>query len=324
MSVKQELLKILEQNREKDLSGQELAEHLQVSRTAIWKAMKALREEGYQIEGVNNRGYRLMEDTDVLSKKGVRLGMKNTIIEKVMVFSSIDSTNLEIKRRALEGAKEGLVALAEEQTAGRGRLGRSFYSPAGTGIYMSMLLQPDLQATDAILITTAVSVAVVRAIRKITDLKPTIKWVNDIYLDDKKICGILTEAMTDFESGTISNVIPGIGINYREPEGGFPEEVRDVAGALTSSDVKIPRNELVAAILDEFMTIYQELPNRSYMEDYRRWSNVIGNQVKYLERDVWHYAKAVGIDDNGGLQVVHEDGTCRTLSTGEITLRKLG
>lgn len=323
MSVKKELLKILEKNREKDLSGQELADRLMVSRTAIWKAMKELREEGYQIEAVNNRGYRLAGETDILSEEGIRLELTNDAVKEVAVFRTIDSTNLEVKRRALQGEKEGLVVVSESQTAGRGRLGRSFYSPLGTGIYFSILLEPKLNATDAILLTTAASVAIVRAIRRVTDLEPSIKWVNDVYLDDKKICGILTEAMTDFETATIQYIILGIGINYKEPPEGFPEEVKDIAGALVDGDEKIPRNRLVAAVLDEFFTIYEELPDRHFMEDYRRWSNVLNQDVKYLEKDIWHFAKAVGIDDDGGLIVRDKDDKEKVLKTGEITLRRL-
>lgn len=323
MSVKKELLKILEKNREKDLSGQELADRLMVSRTAIWKAMKELREEGYQIEAVNNRGYRLAGETDILSEEGIRLELTNEAVKEVAVFRTIDSTNLEVKRRALQGEKEGLVVISESQTAGRGRLGRSFYSPLGTGIYFSILLEPKLNATDAILLTTAASVAVVRAIRRVTDLEPSIKWVNDVYLGDKKVCGILTEAMTDFETATIQYIILGIGINYKEPPEGFPEEVKDIAGALVDGKEKIPRNRLVAAVLDEFFTIYEELPDRHFMEDYRRWSNVLNQDVKYLEKDIWHFAKAVGIDDDGGLIVRDKDGKEKVLKTGEITLRRM-
>lgn len=323
MSVKKELLKILEKNREKDLSGQELADRLMVSRTAIWKAMKELREEGYQIEAVNNRGYRLAGETDILSEEGIRLELTNDAVKEVAVFRTIDSTNLEVKRRALQGEKEGLVVISESQTAGRGRLGRSFYSPLGTGIYFSILLEPKLNATDAILLTTAASVAVVRAIRRVTDLEPSIKWVNDVYLGDKKVCGILTEAMTDFETATIQYIILGIGINYKEPPEGFPEEVKDIAGALVDGKEKIPRNRLVAAVLDEFFTIYEELPDRHFMEDYRRWSNVLNQDVKYLEKDIWHFAKAVGIDDDGGLIVRDKDGKEKVLKTGEITLRRM-
>ena len=170
MSVKTEVLKLLEASRERDLSGQEMAESLGVTRSAIWKAVNTLKKEGYQIQAVNNRGYRLKEESDVLSEEGIRLCLhKPYDSQKIKVFKCIDSTNMEAKRCALNGEGEGLVILAEEQTNGRGRRGRSFYSPDGSGIYMSVLFRPKPEISqDVVLITTAASVAVCRAIRDLS------------------------------------------------------------------------------------------------------------------------------------------------------------
>lgn len=323
MSVKTELLSILEANRETDLSGEELAKRMGVSRTAVWKAVKALKQEGYQIDAANNRGYRLQESTDVLSEEGIRLELsgdrQNLPVE---VYKILDSTNVEAKRRALEGATHGLTIIAEEQTNGKGRLGRDFYSPAGTGIYMSILLKPELTGADVVLVTTAASVAVCRGIRKTLGVEPQIKWVNDVYLGDKKICGILTEAISDFEMGKIDTVVVGIGINYRTDI--FPDELKDKAGSVASGK-NVPRNVLVAAVLNEFWDIYDNLAKREFMEEYRRCSNVIGKEVRFLEKDTWQEGKALDIDEDGGLVVecMGEDGhpVTRTLHTGEITLR---
>lgn len=325
MSVKTELLSILEANREKDLSGEEIAGTLGVSRTAVWKAIKSLRQEGYQIEAVNNRGYRLHESTDVLSEEGIRLELQGKYVEyPIEVYKTLDSTNVELKRRALEGGEHGLTVLAEEQTGGKGRLGRSFYSPAGTGIYMSILLRPELEGSDAILITTAASVAVCRAMKRVLEIEPQIKWVNDIYLGNRKTCGILTEAISDFEMGRIDAVIVGIGINYRTEE--FPEEIGGRAGSVGMGS-RVPRNRLVAAVLDEFWQIYDHLTERDFMEEYRRRSNVIGREVRFLERGTWQEALAVDIDENGGLivELKAENGEKfrKTLHTGEVTLRVL-
>lgn len=323
MSVKTELLSILEANREKDLSGEELAKKMGVSRTSIWKAVKALKNEGYLIEAANNRGYRLQEKTDVLSEEGIRLELDKKYQDfSIEVHKTLDSTNEEIKRRILDGAAHGLTMLAEQQTKGKGRLGRNFYSPAGTGIYMSILIKPELEGSDAVLITTATSVAVCRGIRKVLGLEPQIKWVNDIYLRDKKICGILTEAISDFEMGKIDSIIVGIGINYSTDD--FPEELRERAGSLGAEN-HVPRNELVAAVLNEFWEIYNDITGREFMEEYRRRSNVIGKEVRFLEKDVWQEAKALDIDEDGGLVVEYADSdgkrVKRTLHTGEITLR---
>lgn len=323
MSVKTKLLSILEANRETDLSGEEIANQLGVSRTSVWKAVKALKEEGYQIEGINNRGYRLQESTDVLSEQGIRLELEEKNQKfPIEVHKILDSTNVELKRRALEGGIHGLTLLAEEQTGGKGRLGRSFYSPPGTGIYMSILLKPEMGGSDAILITTATSVAVCRGIQKVFDIQPQIKWVNDVYLGDKKICGILTEAISDFEIGKIDSVVVGIGINYRTED--FPEELKNRAGCI-GGESQVPRNSLVAAVLNEFWEIYEHLTERKFIEDYRKCSNVIGKDVRFLENEMWQEARAVDIDNDGGLVVEYEGEdkaiVRRTLHTGEITLR---
>lgn len=323
MSVREEVKKLLEANRDKSLSGQEIAEQIGVTRAAVWKAVNTLKQEGYRIEAVNNRGYRLMEESDILSPEGIKLELDEKYRNyKIDVYKTIDSTNQEVKRQALEGAGQGLVVLAEQQTMGKGRRGRSFYSPAGTGIYMSVLFRPSPeQSKDVVLVTTAASVAICRAIRKVLNEESQIKWVNDVYFRGKKVCGILTEAVSDFESGQIDTVVVGIGINYHVPEDGFPEEIRGIAGSVCTDENMIPRNSLVAAVLNELFAIYEKLSEREYMEDYRRWSNVIGKDVRFTSGDGWMDAKALDIDDNGGLLVQLDNGEKKTLRTGEITLR---
>ena len=313
MSVKAEVLAILEANREEHISGEELASRLQVSRTSIWKAIKALREEGYEIEAANNRGYCLPQTNDLLNEEGISLYLNERASGYPLeVYKILDSTNTECKRRVIDGAPHGLTILAEEQTGGKGRLGRNFYSPAKTGIYMSILVHPAFDGNDAMLLTTAASVAVCRGIKEVLHKETQIKWVNDIYLDGRKICGILTEAISNFEMGKIDSAIVGIGINYRTED--FPEEIRD-----------IPRNQLVAAILNAFWKIYDTLETREFIKEYRERSMVIGQQVRLQENGEWKEATALDIDDNGGLivQMEEADGSTgkRVLQTGEITLR---
>ncbi len=323
MSVKTEVLKLLEGNRERDLSGQDIAESLGVTRAAVWKAVKSLKEEGYQVDAANNRGYRLTEDSDVLSAEGIRLHLSEKYNDReIHVCKCVDSTNMEVKRRALEGAADGLVILAEEQTAGRGRLGRSFFSPSGTGIYMSILFRPSSEISqDVVMITTAASVAVCRGIRRVLGEEPEIKWVNDVYLHGKKICGILTEAVSDFESGQIDTVVVGIGINYHSPHEGFPEELQERAGVVCHTEKKIPRNELAAAVINELYELYEDLSDKTYMEDYKKWSNVLGKEIRFSSGTDWEYATAVDIDENGGLVIEKKNGGRQVLRTGEITLR---
>lgn len=323
MSVRTKVLTLLEASRDCDLSGQDIAEQLGVTRAAVWKAVKALKDEGYTIKAANNRGYRLMGKSDVLSAEGIRLGLRECYQNnEIVVYKSLVSTNLEAKKRALDGAGEGLLVLAEEQTGGRGRRGRNFASPIGTGIYMSFLFRPSPElSSDVVLITTAASVAVCRAIRDVLHEEPSIKWVNDVYLQGKKVCGILTEAVSDFESGRIDTVVVGIGINYREPKDGFPPEIRDVAGAVCAEDSPAPRNVLVAAVANELFSLYEGLSDKAYMEDYRRWSNVLGKNVRFTSGNDWAYGQAVDIDEDGGLIIRMEDGSEQVLRTGEITLR---
>lgn len=329
MKVQSEVLRLLEKNRGQDMSGQELADKLGVSRAAVWKAINKLKQEGYKIQAVNNRGYRLLEDSDVLSAEEISRYLAPEYKDnKVVVYKITESTNLEVKKMALEGAAEGLLVLAEQQTGGRGRRGRQFYSPEGTGIYMSVLFRPTAeQSQNIVRITTATSVAICRSIRKIFAREPGIKWVNDVYLNGKKICGILTEAVSDFESGQIDTVVVGIGINYREPEGGFPEDIRGIAGAVCNAEDTIPRNQFIAEVYNQLMDVYHTLSAKEFMEEYKQWSNVIGKWVRFSTRpdpedpEGWVKGIAVDIDEEGGLVVEKEDGTRTVLRTGEISLR---
>lgn len=191
MELKHKVLSYLENNKGNSVSGGKLAEKLGVTRSAVWKAIKSLQDEGYSITAVTNKGYCLSEQNDILSAESIKpyLNKKNKNID-IKVFKTIDSTNTYAKTLAQNGAPQGTVVISEEQTAGRGRMGRSFYSPASTGIYMSIVLRPKLSLEDSLLITTSVAVAVSNAIEKIAYIDTKIKWVNDIYFGDKKLCGI--------------------------------------------------------------------------------------------------------------------------------------
>ena len=233
MSTKQKLLKILEENRATYLSGEMLASTMNVSRSAIWKAIKGLKEEGYEIASTTNKGYRLKSESDLMSVEGIApwLSQNNQALE-LLVYKTLGSTNQEAKKLALEGAKTKTVIISEEQTKGRGRMGRLFYSPPKSGIYLSLVLRPDVAAQDAVLLTTGAAVGVCRAIKKVTGIDTQIKWVNDIYLGERKIVGILTEAVTNFENGQFEFVIIGIGVNFKMPETALPKELEDIVGAL--------------------------------------------------------------------------------------------
>lgn len=322
MSVKTEILNILEKYKGESISGQELAEKLGVSRTAVWKAINQLKEDGHEINGVSNKGYSLSILSDVLSSEGIRPFLNSEYKDiPIMVHKTIGSTNTEAKLLIMQDAPHGTVILSEEQTSGRGRMGRSFYSPSNSGIYMSIILKPKLDINDSVLITTATSVAVCLAIEKISQYKPKIKWVNDIYINEKKVCGILTEAVTDIESGTISSVIVGIGLNVKTEN--FPDELKETAGAIFASHTSNSiRNQLSAEIINNVLYMLVNLKDRNFLKIYRERSMIIGERIKYLKNNQWHEGYAKDIDEYGGLVVFHDDGSEETLHSGEISVRK--
>ena len=316
MSVKQEMIQLLEQNRGKVLSGQEMADQLGVTRAAIWKAIRVLQEEGYHLGIVKNKGYYLEEHSDVLSVEGIRLHLPEEYKTlKIEVLKTVDSTNNYAKKMSASHS-ERCLTLAEEQTAGRGRRKRDFYSPYGTGIYMSLVFPVETSLAKFVPITVAASVAVVRAIQKLTNIKCDIKWVNDIYLDGKKICGILTEAVSDFESGILTTVVVGIGLNVSTKE--YPEELQEIAGSLLVDSVT--RNEFVAAITEELFRLAENLETPELMEEYRVHSCVIGKEITWLEKDEKKEGFVTGMNAQGHLLVETKDGSV-TLTAGEISVR---
>lgn len=324
MSVRDELLKIFENGRGEYFSGEELAAQLHVSRTAVWKAVRTLEGEGYQFDAVSGRGYSLSKTSDVISRNGIEkyLG-KNAGQLDISVYKVVTSTNTVLKELAAEGAAEGKVIVASGQTAGRGRMARRFVSPSGTGLYLSILLRPEINADEALFITTAAAVAVARTVEEVSEKKAGIKWVNDVFMDGRKICGILTEASFDMESGRLEYAICGIGVNIVPPEGGFPEEIKDIAGAVfdkpPSGDVK---NRIAAGIIEKFMEYYKCLPEHAFFEEYKRRSVTVGERITVLGRGEPRKATAIAIDKNCRLVVRYEDGCEEALNSGEVSIRK--
>lgn len=339
MSTRDELLRILENNLGEFVSGAYISDELGVSGTAIWKAIRKLRSEGYVINAVTNRGYQLSADSDVLSAESIYNYMRSmrnsscSLLPNIEVFQSTDSTNNICRKKAATGEPDGYVAVAANQTAGRGRRGRKFYSPEATGLYLSILLRPSgYSAQEALRFTTMAAVAVCEAIEDISGSKAEIKWVNDIFMDGRKVCGILTEASFDLEGGSLDYAIVGIGINVFVPEKGFPEEIKDTAGAVFNlsdkSVLKSPdiRSRLAASVLDHFMAyayascIGSEKPD--YISKYRERCFVLGQDIKVLmpgkEPRIAH---ALDVDNECGLLVRYEDGTEEILRSGEISIR---
>lgn len=326
MSTKNEIFRLLMERRGESVSGETIGTTLGISRAAVWKGITALRKDGYPIEAITNKGYRLSGTADYLSGEEIAalLDPKGPMME-IRVFDTLESTNKTAKEEALREPDHNMVFLANEQTAGRGRLGRSFYSPQNTGLYMSLLFRPPFDLSHSILITTAAAVAVARGIENLSDAKLTIKWVNDIYYHEKKICGILTEAISDFETGRIGYVVLGIGVNCFDAD--FPTELAGVAGSLGGG---FSRNQLAAEIINQWNLMVPTMKDRKFLDEYRSRSMVLGKEIKIFPAGGTHsegvLAQALSIDDDGGLVVRYLEGPqmgmVQTLSGGEVSIRR--
>ena len=238
----------------------------------------------------------------------------------VEVYDSVTSTNTILKQRGSKGAPHGLILAAKHQTAGRGRMGRSFYSPDESGVYFSILLRPKLSPSDSLLITTAAAVACARVLERISQKNAEIKWVNDIYMDGRKVCGILTEAA--FSVGKIDYAVLGIGINLAPPQNGFPEDIRQKAGSVFNYSTNDMRSLVVAEIINEFLTIYETIENRTFIEEYRNRSMLDGMEINVLKSDTVTPATALYIDQDLTLVVRYNDGKIEHLSSGDVSIVK--
>lgn len=322
MALRNRILQIFESRRGEVLSGQQLADELNVSRNSVWKAVKALQSEGYKILATTNKGYVLEKDNDIISEESLRaeLGRDYEGIE-IITLKSTPSTNSEAMTRLMNGnISHGTLIVAEEQSQGRGRMGKTFFSPK-SGIYMSVCLCKSVEnLTDVMVITPAAAVAVRRSIAKYANVDAKIKWVNDIYIGKKKVCGILTQADIDFESGKAGTFIVGIGVNFVNQD--FPEEIRDKASALfEKSPSGVTRSQIIAEIYSQLMRLTDNLKDRSFMREYKQYSMVVGKEITYTYSGQEKYGKVVDIDDDGALLVIEQDGNQRKLTCGEISIR---
>lgn len=322
MQVKSVLLTALEANRGEAVSGATLARTLGVSRNAVWKAVLQLRSEGYPIETIRARGYALRAESDRLSAEQIALSLQTPLA--VEVVEELPSTNAALKLRALAGAPEGTVLIARTQTAGRGRLGRAFYSPNGGGLYMSLLLRPKLPVASALFLTAAAAVAVCEAIEANCALSPQIKWVNDVFVSGRKVAGILTEASMDVETGLLAYVIVGIGLNVTAPEGGFPPDISDVAGALYAQNAPTGlKSRLAAQILDRLTAYAGCLPDKPFLGGYQARSLLTGVRVVVHAPSGQRPATALRVDEDCRLIVRYDDGVEAALSTGEVSVKPM-
>lgn len=318
-------MRLFEESPKAFLSGEELSSRLGVSRTAIWKHIKALREEGYVFESQPRLGYRLVHMADSLQGHTIHNGLQTRTMGQKIIFREIlDSTNALAKEEALNGAPEGLLVLAETQTNGRGRRGRSWISQSGKGIWSSLVLRPEVSPMEASKLTIIASVAVIKTIEKVYNLVAGIKWPNDIVLEGKKIAGILTELSADVER--INHVILGIGINVSQEEADFPKELQPFASSLyLSTGAFMPRQRILQVLLQEFEVLYEGFLRgefASILNEWRRYSVTIGKEVVVDRIKDQVTGIAIDVDADGVLLVQREDGTLERIVAGDVSLRR--
>ncbi len=320
--MKTQILRIL-RNASDHVSGQELCEKLGVSRTAVWKTINKLKDEGYEIEAVQNKGYRIVTYPDVVTESEIMSRLTTKWAgQQVLYFDETDSTNNQAKLAAENGALHGTLAVAEQQSAGKGRRGRSWSSPRGTGIFMSLLLKPDLRPEYASMLTLVAALSVSRALEEVTELTPMIKWPNDLVVNKKKVTGILTEMSAELEQ--IYYVVIGIGINVNMEE--LPAEIKETATSLCmEAGRKFSRSALIAAFLKNFEADFEKFEKTSdlsiLIEEYNQRLINRGNIVRVLDPAGEYTGKAIGINEMGGLLVEREDHSIQVITSGEVSVR---
>ena len=327
-NIKENIISILESNKGLFISGEKIANDLNVSRTAIWKAIKSLKNDGYNIHSVSNKGYALSKETDILSSKVIKNNMlKYADKFNFIIHQTVASTNIIARELAINGAESGTVVIAEEQTSGYGRNGKSFFSPYGTGIYMSIILnlKKEKKIFNSSFITTAAAMAVSKSIEEISNENTQIKWVNDVFINGKKVCGILTEGAFSFEDGKLDYAVIGIGVNVNFPKDGFPKELNNIAASInsknnansnTKSDI---RNILVAKILENLYDYYFNDVN--FYEEYKKRSFLIGKKVSININNKEHIVKVLDIDKTFALVAEFQDGKIDKIVSGSINKR---
>lgn len=321
--MREEILELLKECSDY-VSGQDLCEHLGVSRTAVWKNINALKNEGYQIDSVNNRGYKLLAEPDIIDEKRVREYLHTRWLAKNIWYQTeTDSTNTQAKRLGEDAAPNGTLVVTERQTAGRGRRGKAWISPVGN-CYFSILLRPEISVDRASIITLVSALALTRTIRDAVGLDVMIKWPNDVIANGKKLCGILTESSTDLEY--INYAVVGIGINTNQVD--FPDEIQEMASSIRlETGKKINRAELLGNFLNVFEIYYEKFLETEdlsmLLEEYNQFMVNCGREVKIIEKEQERVLTAIGIDKRGRLIVEDKMGEQEKIISGEVSVRGL-
>ena len=320
--MKSEILRLLKESNTY-ISGHQLCEQFQVSRTAVWKVIDQLKKEGYQIEAVRNKGYRLIDSPDVMSKAEIESLMDTKWAgSNVVYYDEIDSTNNRAKEAGDNKAPNGTLFVADMQVAGKGRRGRVWQSPAGSSIYMTILLYPEISPLKAPQLTLVMAIAVAEGIKEVTGLDTKIKWPNDIVVNGRKICGILTEMSTEIDY--INHVVIGAGINVNQDD--FPEDIRKTASSLKMELGKqVKRSELIAAIMKSFEKDYEIFVKTEDLSGLQELYNSmlvnLDRDVKVLEPGNEYEAHALGINKTGELIVRTAEGEEKEIYAGEVSVR---
>lgn len=322
--MKAELLRLLK-GTEGYISGQQLCEHFGVSRTAVWKMIGQLKEEGYEIEAIKNKGYHIQKAPDVMTAEELKSCLKTRWMgQNCICLETVDSTNTCAKRMAEDGAPAGTLVTAEEQTEGKGRRGRQWVTTRGENIMMTVVLRPGIRPEHASRLTLLMAMAVAKAIRRITGLAAEIKWPNDVVVHEKKVCGILTEL--SMEVDYINYVVIGAGINVNQES--FPEDIREMAGSLCKAlGRRIARAELTAAILEELEVLYEIfLKTEDLSKLYRSYNELCvncGREIRVLDPGKEYAGTTDGINASGELVVRRTDGSMTCIYAGEVSVRGL-
>lgn len=321
--MRSQILNLLKQAGDNFLSGEYLAETLNVSRTAIWKHIKALRDSGYDIESVPRNGYRLLHSPDLLSAEEMKNSLSTKILgSDIKYFTTTDSTNNQAKKLALDGAVDGTIVISEEQNGGRGRLSRSFFCPKYKGIWFSVILRPDFLPQEAPKCTLLAAVAVTKAIYDVTGVKVGIKWPNDILYNGKKLVGILTEMSAEMER--INYIVLGVGIDVNISVEETPEDIRDIMTSLSQiTGKKVSRLELLNKLLYHLEQLYIMAQKQSFapiLDEWRKYSITLNQEIKVISGNDVTYGEAVDIDDDGAL-LVKINGQIKRVLAGDVSIR---
>jgi len=325
MATKDLLLSYLKEKRGAWVSGESLSNEMSVSRTAIWKHVRKLKEEGYLIKSSPKKGYLLSRDSDLLLPNEIRERLSTRVFGKMDIhyFKELDSTNMKAKNLAEGGAREGTVVIAESQTAGRGRRGREWFSSSsGNGIYATLILRPAMSPIGAPRITLMTAVAVAEALLSLVELDVKIKWPNDILIKGRKLAGILTEITTEMDA--VNYILVGLGLNVNTPSESFPKEIREKATSIfIETGAQFSRTRLIRTCLEQFEKYYEMFKENEFSSIIHRWkqlSDIVGKNISVGVIGQEHMGEVVDIDDDGVLILKDDQGRIQRIISGDVTL----